>query len=74
VSIIFISPHRPDKALGPTTILPNGYGELIAPEGGGGIRRVREADHSPLTSDGVKETLVYSATTSYVLMSQCLIT
>jgi hypothetical protein len=66
-SIIFSSPHRPDRLWGLPNLLPNGYG------GGAPSPMAKrpgcEADHSPPAGAQVKKTCTYISTPPYAFMA-----
>jgi hypothetical protein len=69
--IFHLPPLCPDRLWGPPSLLPKGQ------RGGGLFPRVnrpgREADHSPSSSDEVKNAWNYTFTPPYVFVSWCLV-
>jgi hypothetical protein len=62
---IFSSPYRPDRLLGPPSLLTNGYRGLFPGVKGQG----HEADHSPSASAEVKKMWIYTFTPPYAFMA-----
>jgi hypothetical protein len=62
---ISISPRRPKRLWGPSSLLSNWY-RTLSP---GVMRPGREADHSPPTSAEVMKMWIYTSTPPYVFMA-----
>jgi hypothetical protein len=64
----FSSPPRPDRLWGPPTLLSNWYGGALSLE----VKRPeREADHSPPSSETVKNAWSYTSTP--IIRLHCLV-
>jgi hypothetical protein len=60
----FSSVHHPDQLWGTPSLLSNGYLGLSL-----GVKLLGyEADHSPTTTADVKNTWIYTSTSSYIFM------
>jgi hypothetical protein len=69
-SRIFNSPYCPDRLLGPSSLLSNGYRRALSP---GVKRQGHAANHSPPTSAEAKIMSIYISTPPCAFMAWCLI-